>query len=212
MTCRLRLGAADIRPEPAPTVNRTLETTVNQPTETNRAADRLVADARRAVHEALVYLPAPEADRVCSLLADLETAVEGRTAMRFAAPAVVSAPVPPTGQTAPRIRVHVGGGAAGGERGGLRDRIRRVLCDHDGKDYLWGTDLLEPDEYGELADALLAVLPASADRAAVLDEAAEAVAELIADGEHDPDCLVAELRRMAAEARGAQQDEVARPD
>jgi hypothetical protein len=48
------------------------------------AADALVAEARRAVHESLVVLPAPEADRVRALLADLETAVEGRTAMRSA--------------------------------------------------------------------------------------------------------------------------------
>ncbi|MFF7329713.1 hypothetical protein [Streptomyces sp. NPDC008150] len=47
-----------------------------------RAADRLVAEGRRAVHEALVLLPAWEADRVRSLVADLETAIEGRTAMR----------------------------------------------------------------------------------------------------------------------------------
>jgi len=52
------------------------------------AADALVAEARRAVHESLILLPAWEADRVRSLLADLETAVEGRTAMRFAEPAV----------------------------------------------------------------------------------------------------------------------------
>ena len=34
-------------------------------------------------------------------------------------------------------------------------------------------------------------------RAAVLDEAADAVARLVEDGEHDPDCLVDELRQMA---------------
>lgn len=54
--------------------------------------DRLVAAARRAVHEALVVLPAPEADRVRSLIADLETAVEARTAIRMSDTAV---PVPP---------------------------------------------------------------------------------------------------------------------
>ncbi len=36
-------------------------------------------------------------------------------------------------------------------------------------------------------------------RAATLQEAAAAVAQLIDDGEHDPDCLVDELRRMARE-------------
>lgn len=50
------------------------------------AADVLVAEARRAVHEALVLLPAWEADRVRALIADLETAIEGRTAMRAVVP------------------------------------------------------------------------------------------------------------------------------
>ena len=45
------------------------------------------------------------------------------------------------------------------DQAALRDRIRRVLCEHDGKGYLWGTDMLEPDEYGETADAVMAVLP-----------------------------------------------------
>lgn len=40
----------------------------------------------------------------------------------------------------------------------------------------------------------------NAHRAAVLREAAAAVAQLIEDGEHDPDCLVDELRRLASEA------------
>jgi hypothetical protein len=46
-------------------------------------ADLLVAEARRAVHEALVLLPAWEADRVRALITDLETAVEGRTVLRI---------------------------------------------------------------------------------------------------------------------------------
>ena len=36
-------------------------------------------------------------------------------------------------------------------------------------------------------------------RSTVIRGAADAVAQLIDDGEHDPDCLVDELRRMAAE-------------
>lgn len=35
-------------------------------------------------------------------------------------------------------------------------------------------------------------------RAAVIREAAAAVAQLIDDGEHDPDCLVDELRSLAS--------------
>lgn len=34
-------------------------------------------------------------------------------------------------------------------------------------------------------------------RSTVIREAADAVAQLIDDGEHDPDCLVAELRSLA---------------
>lgn len=41
-------------------------------------------------------------------------------------------------------------------------------------------------------------------RAAVLGEAADAVAQLIAEGEHDPECLVDELRGLARAKRGAQ--------
>jgi hypothetical protein len=54
----------------------------------------------------------------------------------------------------------------------LRDRIRRVLCERDGQAALWGTDMLEPDEYGADADAVLSALPASVDRATVLREEA----------------------------------------
>lgn len=50
----------------------------------------------------------------------------------------------------------------------LRDRIRRAICEAEG--FAWDTDMLEPDEYGEVADAVLAVLPPPADRAAVLAE------------------------------------------
>jgi len=57
------------------------------------------------------------------------------------------------------------------EQAELRDRIRRVLCDRDGQGALWGTDMLEPDEYGADADAVLAVLPATTDRAAGVADA-----------------------------------------
>ena len=56
-------------------------------------------------------------------------------------------------------------------RAGLRDRIRRAICEAEG--FAWDTDMLEPDEYGEHADAVLAILPAPTDRAAVLHEAAD---------------------------------------
>jgi hypothetical protein len=53
-------------------------------------------------------------------------------------PAAVSAAVTPPTQTA------------------LRDWIRRAICEAEG--FAWDTDMLEPDEYGEVADAVLAVL------------------------------------------------------
>lgn len=40
---------------------------------------------------------------------------------------------------------------------------------------MWNTELLEPDEYGDVADMVLAVLPEPADRAAVLNEGADEV-------------------------------------
>ncbi|MFE2073687.1 hypothetical protein [Streptomyces misionensis] len=49
-------------------------------------------------------------------------------------------------------------------RAALRDRIRRAVCEAEG--FAWDTDMLEPDEYGEVADAVLAVLGEQADRAA----------------------------------------------
>lgn len=45
---------------------------------------RPLADARRAVHEALVVLAAPEADRVRELVTALEEAVAGREAEKLA--------------------------------------------------------------------------------------------------------------------------------
>ncbi|MFG2970831.1 hypothetical protein ACGFZS_46940 [Streptomyces sp. NPDC048288] len=97
------------------------------------------------------------------------------------------------------------------DRAALRDRIRRVLCERDGKDYLWGTDMLEPDEYGEDADAVLAVLPVSG-RATTLRWAADfakTVAEKLrahheferSNGALD---VMTELRRLTGEA---EQDE-----
>ncbi|MFE4857307.1 MazG-like family protein [Streptomyces sp. NPDC056670] len=72
----------------------------------------------------------------------------------------------------------------------LRDRIRRAICEASG--FTWLPDeLMEPDEYGDHADAVLAVLPAPVGRAAasaVLWPAAEhhAVAEWICCDPVDP--------------------------
>lgn len=52
----------------------------------------------------------------------------------------------------------------------LRDRIRRAICEASGFTWL-PDDLMEPDEYGEHADAVLAVLPAPTDRAAAVQPA-----------------------------------------
>ncbi|WP_328436951.1 hypothetical protein OHA71_06595 [Streptomyces sp. NBC_00444] len=48
----------------------------------------------------------------------------------------------------------------------LRDRIRRAVCEAEG--FAWDSDMLEPDEYGEVADTVLAVLPA--DLAQAIDQ------------------------------------------
>ncbi|MYU22938.1 hypothetical protein [Streptomyces sp. SID8352] len=54
------------------------------------------------------------------------------------------------------------------DRAALRDRLRRAICEASG--FTWLPDeLMEPDEYGEHADAVLAVLPA-------VDQAAEEAA------------------------------------
>ncbi|GHB55855.1 hypothetical protein GCM10010331_49650 [Streptomyces xanthochromogenes] len=53
----------------------------------------------------------------------------------------------------------------------LRDRIRRAICEASG--FTWLPDeLMEPDEYGDHADAVMAVLPAPVGRSAGLREAA----------------------------------------
>ncbi|MFJ9985347.1 hypothetical protein ACIQUD_15165 [Streptomyces globisporus] len=54
------------------------------------------------------------------------------------------------------------------DRAATRDRIRRAICEAEG--FAWDTDMLEPDEYGEVADAVLAVLEAPADRAAEVED------------------------------------------
>ncbi|MGW9299637.1 hypothetical protein ACWHA3_02265 [Streptomyces cyaneofuscatus] len=46
------------------------------------------------------------------------------------------------------------------DRAATRDRIRRAICEAEG--FMWDTDMLEPDEYGEVADAVLAVLAGEA--------------------------------------------------
>ncbi|MDW4900629.1 hypothetical protein RB625_19660 [Streptomyces californicus] len=59
------------------------------------------------------------------------------------------------GVYASRHRVY-GAPPAPADRAATRDRIRRAVCEAEG--FAWDTDMLEPDEYGEHADAVLAVL------------------------------------------------------
>ena len=70
----------------------------------------------------------------------------GDTGVRLAETRTYAAAAVPAGQ------------APDAGRDGLRDRIRRVLCDLDGQGALWGTDMLEPDEYGDHADMVLGAL------------------------------------------------------
>lgn len=100
----------------------------------------------------------------------------------------------------------------------LRDRIRRAICEASG--FEWDDDGLEPDEYGEHADAVLAVLPAEArrpfdaqaglqrlatERDAVFREGAEAIdATFTGPGDDRYVRFGADLlRRMADEAQQA---------
>ncbi|MEU7737863.1 hypothetical protein AB0B51_33180 [Streptomyces griseus] len=110
------------------------------------------------------------------------------------------------------------------DRAATRDRIRRAICEASGFDWL-PDELMEPDEYGEHADAVLAVLGAPADRAAVLREAATALEKRAAEladhaDEQASDALedraqewvwaADHLRRLAGEAAaGAHQTEQA---
>ena len=87
------------------------------------------------------------------------------------------------------------------DRAALRDRIRRAVCEAEG--FMWNTELLEPDEYGEVADAVLAVLPEPADRATVLREEADRIDATRADFpiavQNGITWATAELRRHATE-------------
>ncbi|MEU5608415.1 hypothetical protein AB0H03_06605 [Streptomyces sparsogenes] len=88
----------------------------------------------------------------------------------------------------------------------LRDRIAVALADAGGREYAPGMSKETQRHYDRLAAAVLAVLPAAADRASVLREAADLVGN-----DDDCDCggcdtcipnkLAAELRRMADEAQ-----------
>lgn len=99
---------------------------------------------------------------------------------------------------------HTAAPPAPADRAATRDRIRRAICEASG--FTWLPDeLMEPDEYGEHADAVLAVLDTPADRAAVLREAADFVGndDTCDCGGCDscvPNKLAAGLRRLAGEA------------
>jgi hypothetical protein len=110
--------------------------------------------------------------------------------------------------------------APAADRAALRDRIRRVLAQSDGFD----PDELEPHDYQIQAAAIDAVLPAPADRAAVIAATARACAEHLrsnwtdtwtADAARSLDLNAARiergedtalLRRMADEAQPEQHD------
>ena len=91
------------------------------------------------------------------------------------------------------------------DRAATRDRTRRAIGEASG--FTWLPDeLMEPDGYGEHADAVLAVLDAPADRAAVLREADWIVEHCPDHGCVEPStavchCEIADrLRRLAGEA------------
>lgn len=59
----------------------------------------------------------------------------------------------PEPQAAPAVPA---GQAPATDRDGLRDRIRRAVCEAEG--FAWDSDMLEPDEYGDHADMVLGAL------------------------------------------------------
>lgn len=188
------------------------------------SAERLVAEARRAVHESLIVLPAPEADRVRALIADLETAVESRTAIRMA-----DAATPPAArlldcgycyeengqEVHPHPECPIGQPAAG--RAALRDRIAAALADamkpryggpqHNTPGGLPLTATAEEVRLHRaqpLADAVLAVLPPPVSRADVLRKAADdlwAMANRLTERGQGVLWAADRLRRMADEAQ-----------
>lgn len=157
-------------------------------------ADDLVAEARRAIHESLIFLAAPEADRVRSLIADLETAVEVRTAIRMSAPV----PSPPADRAALRKAVADAirnatctGNCGKPEEQCAQERIQPFAWHH-------GTLAVVEGSPEQFADAVVPVLPEPADRAAVLHEAADRFAAF------DLHAEAAALRRMADETPDAE--------
>jgi hypothetical protein len=91
------------------------------------------------------------------------------------------------------------------DRPTLRDRIRRAICEASG--FTWLPDeLMEPDEYGDHADAVMAVLSEPVDRAAVLREAADDLVTAFGDPmvKHIGVLGASHLRRRAREVEAAQ--------
>lgn len=82
----------------------------------------------------------------------------------------------------------------------LRDRIRRAVCEAEG--FAWDSDMLEPDEYGDHADAVLAALfgpiPAGTDVAAWT--AIRAIQLMNEAGQRRDDAKAALLRELIDEA------------
>ncbi|MCG0061686.1 hypothetical protein L0F81_00030 [Streptomyces tricolor] len=162
---------------------------------TPKAADLRVAEARRAVHESLVLLPAGEADRVRALIADLETAVEGRAAMRAAASAVVSPPPSRAAVPADWIDGHP-----------QLEAIAAAVWEHCRTE---GTSIVADDPRNIAVAALAAAFPAPTGQAAGLLWAADQIdaetRQAKADGVLEPDKFrpcrdaSAQLRRLAGE-------------
>ncbi|MGK9463963.1 hypothetical protein ACSLFT_28615 [Streptomyces sp. G6] len=143
---------------------------------TDQTTDRHVAEARRAVHESLTLLSAWEADRVRSLIADLESAVESRTAVRMA-DAASAVPLPPADQTTP-LRDRIAEALRTTRRTGYEGKADHGTHRYDARCALCAGDV------DALTDALAAaVLPAPADRATILREAADVLADLRAASE-----------------------------
>ncbi|MCM8556163.1 hypothetical protein [Streptomyces sp. STCH 565 A] len=114
-----------------------------------------VVSALRATLEAVPAVPAPP------------VAPSAGTPRELLLAAIDGTRIPPLGYGSPEelLTAYDASRTPAADETALRDRVRRVLCQLGGQGDLWGTDLLEPDEYGEEADAVLAVLPATPGRA-----------------------------------------------
>jgi hypothetical protein len=166
-------GECEHAPEPEPTVSlsRVYKAADGFPAigfdtytlpELARLIEGAVGDPLRAAAAARAIVHRNDPDDTDLTEADIDRMLAAGTPVQIVTepPATFAAPAVPAGQ------------APAADRGGLRQQIAKALVRYDWNAGLSGRDTPSEHHYGE-ADAVLAVLPAPADRAAVLREAAD---------------------------------------